>query len=249
MRDYESEFEDRLEKVGSDARACAVYAYSGLAFHHVVAARFPLRHTIDAHAAFWNGMLGAQQTGAFVTLGRLFDNRPDTQSLDWLLRYGEQFPGIFSRTSLARRKVAVGLSEGDAATYVAEAFEPRNGGLAALRTALNDSRELYRTRVQPIRHRVYAHAGILSREERDALFAELPLQDYERLAVFPSLLHEALWQLYNNGREPAIASPPTAIADVLAAKPGPHTSTWQHIHAAADTEAFLLSLPVAEAER
>ena len=38
----------------------------------------------------------------------------------------------------------------------------------------------------------------------DALFAKTNVRELQRLCVFFQRLHEALWQLYNNGRKPVL---------------------------------------------
>ena len=109
----------------------------------------------------------------------------------------------------------VGLSATDAHAYASEAFEPRAAAFKPLRDAFDEHRALYVAKVQPIRHQVFAHAGRIAREERDALFSDLFVRELEGLVVFPLRLASAFFRLYHDGIEPVLAdNVPTVITDV-----------------------------------
>jgi hypothetical protein len=239
VRNFEWEFSSRLSNVRQDSRACAVYVYTELTFHHLTSSEPRLIDGVRQHAAFWNGVLGGLQTAVFVTLGRLFDDDQQTYNLENALRYAEQHPGIFSRDALAARKRAAGVGPDEAALYVKDAFVLERGGLAALRAEFNAKYRLYVERVRPIRNQVFAHSGKLTPEDRDGLFTRVFVRDLEGLTVFALQVCEALTQLYDNGLEPTLRQCPSLITEVIQAVPDPQTITWEHLHAARETLTFL----------
>jgi hypothetical protein len=98
---------------------------------------------------------------------------------------------------------------------------------------------VYSRDVEPVRHKVFAHAGRLEVAARDALFTRVFLRDFEKLAVFPLRLYRALFGLYRNGMPPMLDSPPTIVTDVLKAVPDDSTTTWEHLHVAKQVEEFV----------
>lgn len=242
MHAFEEEFRQRLDAIGRDARACIVHTFFGLAFNWVVARDRNLRERINDHGHFWTGVLSAQQAAAFIALGRLYDTDRRARNAVQLLNYARNHRGIFSRDALAVRKVAQGLSEADANVYVADAYELQPGGLDTIVNELGIQKGVYDHAALDIRNQVFAHATALTPEQREELFAHLPIREFGHLALIPYLVHEWLWQLFYNGRRPVIEPVPSHIDDVMAATPPANTSTWLHLHVAADTAAFLRAL-------
>jgi hypothetical protein len=195
---------------------------------------------VNEDADFWNGIGGGLQSATFVALGRIFDDDARTHSAQQVLRRARDYPGIFSAKALEARKVEAGLAAQDAATYAAAAYiPPKTGGFAQLQAALDDKQKFYRTKIKKIRDEVFAHAVALSPEERSAMFAGVFLRQFWELAVFPLQLHEALWQLYANGRKPELQPCYTTIQDILANLPAKGTISMEHMHTARETRGFL----------
>jgi len=154
----EIEFEERLDALFNDSRACVVFLYTELAFHQLAATNERTFERINGHSEFWNGILGALQSSAFVALGRIYDNDRRSNSALQLLRFAETNLGIFKRSFLEKRKVRAGLRESEATVYASEAYELAREGLTSLRVELDANRQFYVNRIQPIRHNVIAHA-------------------------------------------------------------------------------------------
>ena len=235
----EGEFQARLKAFEGDARSCATLAYTEFALHFFAGSDFAIQDRLNRHPAFWNTVLAGLQSSAFVALGRVFDTRRDTHSGTALLDFAEKYLGIFSRQAYEARQVRIGLSHVDATASAARAFELRPGGLADLRQQFEAKQFVFEAKAAPIRHEVYAHAGKLTIEDREAMFTGLPLRDLEDLVVFPLRLERALFQLYHNGREPVLDPAPSVITEVMKSAPEGGTSTWEHLHAASNVKAFL----------
>ena len=233
----EEQFQAKLDALYSDAIACARYSYTQLAIDSSTEPEF--REFLNTHALFWNIVRSGLQASAIIALGRIYDNRRDTNAAERMLRFAEDRPGIFSRNSRQDRKIRCGLTKGDAAAYVEDAFEPRQNGFAELRRRLDEMRDLYEGSAEQIRHRVFAHAGQLTIDERDELFENLTIRSFERLVVFPLQLWDAVFNLYWNGCEPVVRDAPTLVSEVIAAGVPENVNTWEHQHAAASTMAFL----------
>jgi hypothetical protein len=239
LKSYEREFEERLEALDRDSRQAAVFAYTEFTIHQAAGSDFEIIDRLNLHARFWNTVIAGLQGSSFVALGRMFDDDRNTHNIDGLLRYAERMNGLFSRQALEARKVAAGVPPADAKKCVADVWELRPGGLANLRNEFEAKREFFREKVGPIRHRVFAHAARITKEERDTFFTALFMRPLEELIVFTVRLQRAMFQLYHNGREPVLAPAPSNIVEVMKSLPGRGTSTWEHLHAAKDTRAFL----------
>ena len=239
MVQFETDFQVRLDALESDARACAAFAYTEYVLRHRAGADPAVGQLLNEHKAFWWPILSALQKSTFLALGRIFDDDKATHNARELLKFAESHLGIFSQQALEARKIREGLDPLIAKKYAAAAYIRPRDGLAALRAELESKQDFYKSKLAPIRHQVYAHRARLSAGARDALFADLMLHDLEGIIVFTLQLERAVFKLYHDGREPILQPAPTSIGDVMQALPERHTSTWEHLHAAKDTSAFL----------
>lgn len=242
----ERELAERIEALGRDSRSCAVFVYTELAFHRIIGGDPSALDRIQPHAGFWNAVLAGLQCSAFVALGRIYDKGKGTRSAHHLLKYAETNRGVFSHAMLRQRKRGHGLDETAADEFVKDAFEPRHGAFDDLRKEFERHQAYYVERIEPIRHTVFAHAGAQSLEDRNKLFTGLMVRDLERTVVFPLQLYRALWGLFQNGNRPLLPDALTLTSEVIAAGAPPHTSTWEHQHAAQqvkDLHAWLLTAP------
>src|ERR1700678_2589559 len=96
----EEEFRERLQALGKDARWAARFAYTGTTINFVAAGRPELIARIDSHAGFWDVVLGALQSAAVVSPGRIYDRLRGVRSATKLLDHVIRYPGIFSRPAL-----------------------------------------------------------------------------------------------------------------------------------------------------
>ena len=236
----EAQFQKILDDLYNNATACVRYAYTHLAIDATTAPE--LRAYLNAHADFWNTVRGGLQASMIVALGRLYDKKNQTLTVDFVLRHAERHPGIFSKPSLRQRKIVSGLNEHDATNFVANRFEPDRSSFEQLRAELNQMRALYSVTVGPVRHNIFAHAGNLTIEQREALFTKVLIRDLERLVVFPWLLWEALWGLFHNGVKPELRETPTNIVEVVEIANPNVSHTLEHLHSTAKAISFLESM-------
>jgi hypothetical protein len=57
-------------------------------------------------------------------------------------------------------------------------------------------------RYRDIRHKVFAHKATADMTEINGMFAKTNIEEMKALFGFLHALHEALWELFNNGRKP-----------------------------------------------
>lgn len=234
MTTDELNFENRLEALGRDGRACALFIYTELALEHLAAHDGGVRERVEADADFWWAVLTGLQTAGVAALDRIYDEDRNAGSAAQVLRFAERHRSIFSRASLDARKRGAGLP-GQADGARTPVHELAQGDLAEFFFELDEKRCGYAAIVQPVREQLLEDLAKPAHLRRDALFAGDRVKHLEPLAVFPLRVHSALCRLYYDGRAPAADAMPTAIADVLAAAP---TQEWEHCRAARSVMQF-----------
>lgn len=227
MNTHEREFDKRLHSVKADAVLCVAHTFQYLGFHQSTFRDPDRQMTVNTHPDFFLAMLNAHQHAYIIVLGRIYDTGRGVETLESLMNYTKDHPGIFSREALAHRKREGGMTEEQAAQFVHDAFEPNKRSFDALITACNATRATYNTRARALRHEVIAHTGTAPLQERIRPFDNFLVRDLERIAVLPMLIVHQLQHLFVNGLEPALQPVITNIVDVLAQQPG---SGPAHLH-------------------
>jgi AbiU2 len=149
-------------------------------------------------------VLGALQMSAHIALGRVFDQK-STHNVDRVLRLSQQNTAIFSKEALGRRKRALSRNADEwLEDYLKTAYVPTPEDFRRLRSHVAKHRRIYEDKYRDLRHQFFAHKEISDRGQVDALFSKTNVQELRRMVVFLQRLHEALWQLYNNGRKPVL---------------------------------------------
>ena len=200
----EDRFVRELEHLRRDGDAAAQCLYSWLAFHHYAGANKKTRLALNRTPLFWNTGLGALQATLFIALGRIFDTDPRNHTIDRLLREAAENRQIFSKPSLAARKKAQSPGATWIRDYVRDAYVPTDQDFKRLSGYVKRKRTIYRKTYGHIRHKVFAHNALGSAEKKNELFSKTEIGELQRLVLSIRAFHEALWQLYFNGRRPAI---------------------------------------------
>ncbi len=99
-----------------------------------------------------------------------------------------------------------------------------------------------------LRHKLFAHKEVSDRNGVQGLFAKTNIREFERLLIFQSRLHEALWQLFHNGRKPVLR-PTRYSVKSMREQPSPsHLRRTVQEQLTHETEDFLRAFAI-EAER
>ena len=169
---------------------------------------------------FWNTSLASLQESAIIALGRIFDN-DSPHNVGSLLTKAEDLR-IFSKDALGHRK------QGTSATapewledFLAQAYEPSAQDIHELGSEVRKWRRVYEATYKPLRDKIYAHRELPNdAEELRAAIASTRVKELEQMCTFLISLQDALWELYENGREPIIARSAFSVLEMLSATNG-----------------------------
>ncbi|HEU4620452.1 MAG TPA: hypothetical protein VFV10_20630 [Gammaproteobacteria bacterium] len=231
----EIELENRLQVFAMEARACASFAYTELAFRHELRADRDLRKQVDAHRTFWRQVRAALRTALFSSLARLYDESRNSNSAGQLLRPCERHLELFSRAAHSARQIEAGVPHVLTAERAGTIFEPHPGDLQPLFVELDRMRRFYHRIVQPAQARFLRSGSEAADYADDASDDDLAGSEFEELALFPLRLHRALDGLYREGRPPVLPEVPLEIEEVLSGR----GAGWEHVGAARSAAAFL----------
>jgi len=204
MTSEERQFLRELDLFRGECEESSQHLYAYLAIHALAKRRKRVFRALDRYALFWKTVLRALQASALVTLGRVFDQ--DTpHNVDALLRLAQKTPAMFSKAALAGRKHNTG---GPAPPwlhgYIARAHEPSAHDFRDLRAHVKKARRIYESRYRALRHKVFAHTVATHPDEIAPLAAKANINELKRLISSLLSLHEALFDLFWNGRPPVL---------------------------------------------
>jgi HEPN superfamily AbiU2-like protein len=196
-------FERELEIFRTEEEVAQQYFFAYLSVRSMAAADREVLQIMNVNPLFWITAHHAMLLSAFVALGRIFDQK-SRHNIDALMNAASKDVGSFSKSALAARKQANGLSRAEAAAYVADAHELSARDLRALRKEIAAWRRVYEDRYRDTRDRVFAHKGLSDVGEVDALLKRTKIDELKCLFAFLSALYLTLWETFYNGRKPHI---------------------------------------------
>ena len=165
---------------------------------------------------FWNTSLAALQTSTFVALGRLFDPYTSNHSITRLLNTAHSNLDMFSKESLAERKRKQSANADEwLPEYLLNVYVPSSDDFRRLKRHVALRRKIYESNYKPLRHKVFAHRGVLSQVEVADMYAKTNIRELQQLLVFFRRLHETLWQLYFNGYKPILRPERYSVQRIL----------------------------------
>jgi hypothetical protein len=196
-------FEDELEIFRKEANAAAQFLYASLAINALASGHRRVLNRLNDAPLFWNTTIFALQKSAIVALGRIFQiNTP--HNVARLLRLAEDV-NIFSKESLALRKQGTSAKRPAwVDEYVLDKYEPTPADIRSLKKQVAEWRRAYVARYLPLRDKGYAHREFPTDTDAwQSLVANTQIEELERMCMYLIALHEALWELYVNGRKPS----------------------------------------------
>ena len=204
MKQPEDIFANELEIFRTEAESAIQFFYSYLTIHAVAGEDKEVYRLLNTAPLFWNTTLGALQSSTFIALGRVFDQK-SKHNVDRLIKIAQSNMVIFSKESLARRKRR-GSDNADEwlYEYLIDVYVPNADDFRRLRRHIAKRRKIYESNYRNIRHHIYAHKVVSERGKEQALFGKTNIREFQNFLIFLRKLHEALWQLYHNGRKPTL---------------------------------------------
>jgi hypothetical protein len=210
-----TDFEEELEVFRTEEEAAQQYFFAYLSVKSLAASDGDVLANMNNTPLFWRTTHHAMVLAAFVALGRIFDQDPKSDhNIDKLMRVTGDSLSLFTKPALAARKVAAGLTQQEANQYVVDAHELTTPDVRGLRRQVLQWRRIYEERYRDVRHLVFAH----KRDEEivEQTLAKTNIDEVKEMLGFLAGLHQALDQLFLNGREPVVQS----REFVLPPKPG-----------------------------
>ena len=174
----------------------AVMSYSAWrTFHDQTVSAKSLKVNLNRNAAYWNIIQYSLQMSYYMALGRIFDCNGKSISIFKLIKACKSNINEFSKESLALRKGDVWSVE-----YAKNVTVPESADFEKIRLKVKDFKILFDEKIQPVRHKVYAHLNDDSVDELQSLYSKISVGEFEKVLYFLQQLHEYVWQLYHNGR-------------------------------------------------
>ncbi|HEX7285421.1 MAG TPA: hypothetical protein VF532_04525 [Candidatus Angelobacter sp.] len=195
-------FERELEIFRTEAGQCAQFLFAFLAVHDVAYRKKAIHRLLNRAPLFWNTCLGALQASAFMALGRVFDS-DSPHNINQLLKLAQNNRlQLFSKAALGRRKQGNDPEPPEwLDEYLQRAREPTADDFRSIRKRVAGWRRVYEVNYRAVRHQFFAHKQVAEEAEVTALFSKGTNRELQQLIAFLGTLHDALWQLFFNGRK------------------------------------------------
>jgi hypothetical protein len=213
-------FERELEIFRTEEEVAQQYFFAYLSVRGLAAANSDVLKMMNTTPLFWATTHHAMLLSAFGALGRIFDKK-SKHNIDSLMSAASKDLSAFSKAALAARKRAAGLTQQEAAAYVAGKHELTHNDLRCLRKKIAFWRRVYEDRYKDVRHKVFAHKALSDVTEANAILAKTKIAEMKTLFAFMSALYSELWEAFHNGRRPSLNDvrdfvlPPDPGQDVL----------------------------------
>jgi hypothetical protein len=186
----EAAFEQALEIFRKEEETAQQHFFAYLSVREHAASGIEVLRAMNTTPLFWLTTHHAMLVSAFIALGRIFDQN-SAHNIDSLMALASKDLSSFSKPALAKRKEKAGLTKGEAAAYVSDAFEPTTGDFRTLRKEIKAQRVIYEARYRDIRDKVFVHNEIFDLDMANQLLANTRVDEMKALFGFPHALHVA----------------------------------------------------------
>jgi hypothetical protein len=172
------------------------FAYIGI--RDLLSKRPDVLAAVNRNSMFWLTTNHALFVSTFIWLGRIFDTK-SAHNVGLLLKAVEQNLTELDREALRKRKEEF-ITPAQAADYVKEKHDTAIDDVRELRKQVREWRKIYEPVYGEVRDHLAHNKG--AKDELDALLARTDIDEMKRMFAFLHGLHEALIELYLNGRNP-----------------------------------------------
>ena len=203
MVDPETEFERELQIFGNDVDEAIQCFYVWLTVHAVARKNRRVYDLLNRDAGFWNLATASIQANSLIALGRIFDTHKHSHNVKRLLKLAELNIAIFSKAALRKRK-----SKQSANAHVwiddfmRDVHDPTASDFKRLQSFVEARRKVYGSCYKQLRDKVYAHR---ERTDITGFVAMTNTGELGRLLSDLHKLHDAFWNLLQNGRKPRLS--------------------------------------------
>jgi hypothetical protein len=201
----EKEFLEELNIFRNEAMLASKFLYTELAIRNIANKNKKILNALNYSPTFWNLILSALQNSTFITFGRIFDNN-GKNSISTLFKVTQKNKNIFTKESFANRwtknqdrnKIDHWLPE-----YLKKVYVPKDNDLVEFGKFIEKQKDIYKKIYKPVRNH-FGHKIYNKNEDVKVLFDKIQINELEKFCVRLDSIHEALWQLYHNGRGPLL---------------------------------------------
>ena len=231
------DFVTQLENFRQEAYVAALYVYSDMAVQHAASGSKTSVAQLNRTPSFWSAHAAACQTGAYMCLGRVFDDKSKF-NIDALINAFAARLGQFSRQALGERKKDAFLPQDSwrLSAYSDQAHYPTETDVAYLRRRVATYRAIYEKGFKPARHKYLAHREKHTPEQVAEVFGRAKVRDIWRMVVFLEALYTALSEQWTNGRRPLIRIRNYSVASLYASSARPNSPAARIV---AETKALM----------
>ncbi len=204
--DTQKVFLEELNIFRNEVQSALRFLYTELTIHAKTAKNKRVLSALNSSPTFWNTILNALQHSTFITLGRIFDTKPNMHSIHTLFGIAQKNKNLFSKESFTdrwqsnedKRTVDHYLQE-----YLKKVYVPNDEDFKKLKKFIAQQKRTYLDIYGPIRHH-FGHKIYAKNEDVKVLFDKVKVRDLEKFCVRLENIHEAFWQLYHNGIGPML---------------------------------------------
>ena len=205
MTPTESKFQTELEIFDGEIRSAIQFFYFHISIHQNAGRDRTILDAVNRDLLFWNTALGATQTALFITLGRMFDQDSNSHGVKRLVGMAKNNIDMFSLSALSERKRMSSPNADEwLPDYLRSAYVPSMRDFARMERYLSKYEKVYERSYSRLRKKFFAHKDRIDLDEVENLFSKTKVLELRRMLGFLHRLHDALWQLFCNGRKPLL---------------------------------------------
>jgi hypothetical protein len=199
-----TDFAEELEVFRSEEEEAQQQLFAYLALRNPHAGDRKVLAAMNQTPLFWITARHALLSAAFICLDRIFDqDQRSDHNIDKLMRVTGDSLTLFKKQALAARKVATGqITQHQADRCIFDAHELTAADVRELRKHVSRWRKIYEDHYRDVRHFVFAHKHKWDTVEQ--ALQKTNVEEMKQMFGFLSGLHQALDQLFLNGRKPVI---------------------------------------------
>lgn len=195
------DFNDSLNVIEKnlDEAIGAYFVYDNIMQKAVVDKSFLIK--LNQNSYFWHYILYSLQTTYFMSLGRIFDQRRGTLSINVFLNKCTENINLFSKVELKKRKAEHITDNDELQKYINNAYEPGSETFKDLKRIVKEYSKEYEKNYRDIRHLVFAHTKITKKKELEQLFSNTSRNKLEEIFIRLKYVMIGLFGLYHNGHK------------------------------------------------
>jgi hypothetical protein len=212
-------FEDELEVYRREEEEAQQTFFAYIGVRDLIAQRPDVHALVNRNSMFWITTHHALLVSSFMAIGRIFDPA-SKHNVGRLIRAVENNRQLFTREALRQRKEPL-LRPGQAEEYVDGKHELTVEETREIKARIDGWRKVYQDRYLEIRHH-FAHKKHSTLDEINALIAKTNIEEMKSMFGFLHALHEALAEMYLNGRVPELRD----LVFVLPPEPQPRNRQY-----------------------